>query len=127
MEYQYYIEDGKWKFSESNFSDCILGVCISVDSPEYYRKLNEDLNITRDFSSTINESIITVQKHGIKEEVKKTYLIYVDSPLREFCDFHYIELKPTELNCSNINHIISTSCLPVKFLNKLIEDNNEEI
>jgi hypothetical protein len=122
MTFEYYIEDGIWRFYSSEFNGEILGVLISLDSKDYYKTLNEQLG-TRDFYSSMPNNIITLLKHGIPEIVKSHYLVYVDSPLREFCSFHYIELKPTNLNCNNINKIISTSCLPEKYLHNLIKDN----
>ena len=124
-DFEYYIDNNQWKFSSSEFCGDILGVLISVDKKEYYSKINEELQI-RDFSSNMQESIITLLKHGIPKNVKEYYLTYVESPLREFCDFHYIELTPTHVNCENINKIISTSCLPVDYLTKLIEGNKDE-
>jgi len=121
--YQYYIEKTKWKFTSSLFSDDILGVLISVDKKELYVELNNCLCPNCDFSKHMPDTCITLQKHGYIKNVKEFYLTYVDSPLRKFCDFHYIELLPTYKNCENINKIISTSCLPVKYLDKLIKDN----
>lgn len=120
--YSYYIENGLWKFTSSSFVGDLLGVLISIDKKDYYKKLNKELCV-RNFSSQLPDSIITLQKHGIPTNVKKYYLTYVDSPLREFCSFYYLELFPTNINCENINKIISTSCLPLKYLDNLIKDN----
>lgn len=121
-EYAYIILNGRWKFCSHPDTLETLGVLISVDKKELYEKLNDELCPQRTWAQTIEDSNITLQKHGIPELVKQTYLTYVDSPLREFCEFHYIELKPTEINCININKIISTSLLPYTYLKKLITE-----
>lgn len=107
----YVIENNIWKYVETNWCAKLLGVCISVGRPYTDHSL---------------DSIITLQKHGEPKIVKDCYLTYVDSPLRRFSDFYYIELYATQINCDNINKIISTSCLPVSYLENLVKENVKE-
>ena len=123
---EYIIKNRLWYCPQTDYKTDILGVCISVDSPKYYNKISDELSIPR-MNNMFEEPCITLLKHGKKENVKEHYLTYVDSSLRGFCSFHYIELFPNEINCENINKIISTSCLPVKYLEKLIKDNVQDI
>lgn len=111
----YEIINNMWYCPYSNYSTDLLGVCISIDTPEYYKDFVNYHNI--------KSPIITLLKHGDKQKVKDYYLTCVDSPLRQYCAFKYVELFPNNINCENINKIISTSCLPVKYLNKLIDEN----
>jgi hypothetical protein len=121
---EYSIIDGQWVWGGYYYD--IIGVLFSIDSPEYYNHMATVMSIDRIMNS-IKEPIITLQKHGKPEIVHDYYLQYVDSPLRQFCTFRYVTLLPTQINCDNLNKIISTSCLPVKYLNKLIEENVKEI
>lgn len=121
----YTIKNDKWWSEFTSDELDILGVCISVDLPTLYEAYN-DFTGGRDWSKTIDEKIITIQKHGNTTWVQTYYLYLVDSPLRQFCHFYYIELNATDINCENINHIISTSCLPVKYLHRLIEGNKRK-
>jgi hypothetical protein len=111
--WEYYIKNGNW-VHPSGFACTVLGVCISVDKPSLYDSINYDMR----------KETITLQKHGDINYVKSFYLYIVDTPLRNFCDFYYLQLAATEINAENLNKIISTSCLPKKYLDKLIDENN---
>lgn len=117
--WEYTIKDGKWFFERSGWSSEIIGFLVSVDSPELYNQIYEIVG--RDQKVNFKDPVITLMKHGHVDKVKEYYLTIVDSPLRMFSDFHYFELKPTEEHKEIVNKIISTSCLPKRFIASLID------
>jgi hypothetical protein len=118
----YIIKNGNWVYSNGHTSTT-LGVCISLDRPSLYTALGEELNIPR-LDESIKDEVITLLKHGNVEFVRNYYLYLVDSPLRQYCTFYFIELSAKETNAKNLNKIIDTSCLSKKYLDKLISENN---